>query len=346
MLMPAIALWIVWRLSADYLDPDKRLAGRGAADVGAVLQFPRAQVQRQHRADAAVGGDHVFLSALVSHAQPALRRARRRLRRRLRCWANTGRCSCWPASSLAALIDRRRAAYFRSAAPWVTMAVGAARARAASGLARQNRLRAVRLCRGRAWRPRRSPIRCVSALGYLGGSVGYVAVPVIVVLIAARPGARTLADMIWPADAERRLAAAAFWAPLLLPVPVALASGTEITSLWSMSAWTLLPVVLLSPRGRYAARDRHAAPDRGRRRGAAGGAHRLAVHRHQRPAPRAAAGLGARQPSGRRGRAAVASDNARAVALCRRRTRSCRRGCDLCRRPAARAHRHAGAGRG
>ena len=69
----------------------------------------------------------------------------------------------------------------------------------------------------------------------------------IVVLAAARPGRATLADMLWPGDTERRLVAAAFWAPLLLPAVGALASGTEITSLWSMSAWTLLPVLLLSP---------------------------------------------------------------------------------------------------
>jgi len=52
---------------------------------------------------------------------------------------------------------------------------------------------------------------------------------------------------VWPSDPDRRLAAAAFWGPLLLPVVGALASGTDITSLWSMSAWTLLPVLLLSP---------------------------------------------------------------------------------------------------
>ncbi len=69
----------------------------------------------------------------------------------------------------------------------------------------------------------------------------------IIVLAAARPKLRTLADMIWPADTERRLAAAAFWAPFLLPVVGAVAGGTEITSLWSMPAWTLLPVLLLSP---------------------------------------------------------------------------------------------------
>jgi len=59
-----------------------------------------------------------------------------------------------------------------------------------------------------------------------------------------------------PPDADRRLAAAAFWAPLLLPIVGALAGGTEITSLWSMSAWTLLPVLLLSsPRVRIGIGD-------------------------------------------------------------------------------------------
>ena len=47
--------------------------------------------------------------------------------------------------------------------------------------------------------------------------------------------------------AERRLVAIAFWTPLLLPIGGALASGTDLTSLWSMPAWTLLPIVMLSP---------------------------------------------------------------------------------------------------
>ena len=85
-----------------------------------------------------------------------------------------------------------------------------------------------------------------AALGYLAGSLGYVAIPLIVVLATVRPSRAALADMMWPRERERRLAAAAFWAPFLLPALGALASGTEITSLWSMPAWTLLPVLLLS----------------------------------------------------------------------------------------------------
>jgi hypothetical protein len=53
--------------------------------------------------------------------------------------------------------------------------------------------------------------------------------------------------MALPTDVERRLVAAAFWAPLLLPILAALASNIDLPSLWSMSAWTLLPIVLLSP---------------------------------------------------------------------------------------------------
>jgi len=45
---------------------------------------------------------------------------------------------------------------------------------------------------------------------------------------------------------ERRLAAAAFWAVLLAPALVAPFTGVRLVSLWSMSAWTLLPVMLLS----------------------------------------------------------------------------------------------------
>jgi hypothetical protein len=53
-------------------------------------------------------------------------------------------------------------------------------------------------------------------------------------------------DTLWPTEPTRRLAAVAFWAPLLLPALTAPAFSLDLSSLWSMSAWTLLPVVLLS----------------------------------------------------------------------------------------------------
>ena len=72
----------------------KARPGAGAAHAGAVLQFSRAQVQLQHDAHAAVGGDHALVPALVR--DPAHRSMRRSpgWARRWRCTANTGRSSC------------------------------------------------------------------------------------------------------------------------------------------------------------------------------------------------------------------------------------------------------------
>ena len=57
----------------------RRQARGGArpAHVGAVLQFPRAQVQREYGADAGVGGDDAVVPALVRDPPPARRGARR-----------------------------------------------------------------------------------------------------------------------------------------------------------------------------------------------------------------------------------------------------------------------------
>ena len=74
-----------------------------------------------------------------------------------------------------------------------------------------------------------------------------MAIPVIFTFLAARPDGATIREMLWPVEQGRRLVAIAFWAPLLLPIAGALAGGFDLTSLWSMPSWTLLPVLLLSP---------------------------------------------------------------------------------------------------
>jgi hypothetical protein len=84
------------------------------------------------------------------------------------------------------------------------------------------------------------------ALGYLLGSLAYVSVPLLIVIFLMRPDSKMISDMAWPPEPSRRLAAVSFWATLLLPALIAPAIGVRLTSLWSMSAWTLLPVMLLS----------------------------------------------------------------------------------------------------
>jgi len=85
-----------------------------------------------------------------------------------------------------------------------------------------------------------------SALAFCTGFLAYLAAPVVLTLIAARPGLDAIRDTLWPADDTRRTIVVAFIAPLLLAVAAAIVSRNEIVSLWSMSAATLLPIVLLS----------------------------------------------------------------------------------------------------
>jgi 4-amino-4-deoxy-L-arabinose transferase-like glycosyltransferase len=83
--------------------------------------------------------------------------------------------------------------------------------------------------------------------GYVLGSAGYAALPCAVYAVAVRPDRQTLKDAFLPADPGRRMLVVLFAAMLLLPPLTAPLIGMQLTSLWSMSAWFLLPVVLLAP---------------------------------------------------------------------------------------------------
>jgi 4-amino-4-deoxy-L-arabinose transferase-like glycosyltransferase len=244
MLMPTIALWFAWRLSADYLDVEKRVVALALLTFIPFFNF--------HALKFNVNTVLMPVWAMTTFWFLRSYRTRSRVYAVL---AGVGAAACmlgkyWSVFLLAglvvaALIDQRRAVYFRSAAPWITVVVGLAVLGPHLVWLAQHDFAPFGYAVGiHGDKPFVATV--TAALGYLAGSIGYGAIPLIVVLAAARPGRRTLADMIWPADSERRLAAVAMLAPLLLPAVCAVASGTEITSLWSMPAWTLLPVLLLS----------------------------------------------------------------------------------------------------
>jgi hypothetical protein len=244
MLMPAVALWIVWRLAADYLDGEKRVIGVALLMLVPFFNFHALKYNV----------NTVLLPLWAATTFAFLRSYRTRgagwaaLAGVLAAAAMLGKY--WSVFLLAglvlaALIDQRRAAYFRSPAPWITVVVGLiALSPHLVWLAHHDFAPFTYATAVHADKPVFASV--TYALGYLAGSFGYIAVLVIVTLLMARPGRAMLADLVWPAERERRLAAAAFWAPLLLPALIAPLAGVEITSLWSMSCWTLLPVMLLS----------------------------------------------------------------------------------------------------
>jgi 4-amino-4-deoxy-L-arabinose transferase-like glycosyltransferase len=245
MLMPALALWIIWHMSADYLDADKRIAGLALLMLVPFFNF--------HALKFNVNTVLVPLWAATTFWFLRSFKTRSKAYAALAglgaAWAMLGKY--WSVLLLAGLIvaavcnRRRRAAYFKSPAPWITVAVGLIVIAPHVGWLIENEFAPFTYALA-IHGDKSLGGTVIAALGYLGGSLGYIALPVLLVLAAARPNLATLADMIWPAAPERRLAAGAFWAPFLLPAVAAVAAGIEITSLWSMSAWSLLPVMLLS----------------------------------------------------------------------------------------------------
>ena len=243
MAVAGLALWIAWRLAGDFLDAEKRVL------VLALLMF----VPFFNFHALKFNANTVLLPLWGATALCFLRS----FERRSAVWAAlAGLCAAgamlgkyWSVFllaglGLAALLDSRRGAYFRSAAPWVTIAVGA-----------------VALAPHVVWLIRNDfePFTYainVHAVGYdssalkaalyLVGLVGYVALAGVLALAVMRPSRAALLDMLQPATPERRLAASVFWGPLLIPALIGPLVGVSISSLWSIPAWSLLPVVLLS----------------------------------------------------------------------------------------------------
>jgi MFS family permease len=83
---------------------------------------------------------------------------------------------------------------------------------------------------------------------YVLGAIAYAAGPLIF-LAALRPSRATLADIVWPADDDRRQALVLLLVPLALPALVNLVIPYRLTPDWTFPNWALLPIVL------YASRD-------------------------------------------------------------------------------------------
>lgn len=244
-LMPALALWIIWKLSADYLDIEKRVVGLLLLMLVPFFNFHALKYNV-----------NTVLMPLWAATTLCFLRS---YRTQSLVWAAlAGVCAAaamlgkyWSVFLLAGLVvaalaDQRRLQYFRSPAPWVTIVVGAlllaphiwwlvtydfAPFKYAMVVHGEKSLGAV----------------LISVLGYLGGSFGYIALPLIAVAVMARAAPQVCVAVVWPRQIEMRLVAMAFWLPFLLPAAGAIAGGSAINSLWSMSCWTLLPILLLSP---------------------------------------------------------------------------------------------------
>jgi hypothetical protein len=243
-LTPTLALWIAWQQFTDYLNPTKCLIALVLLTLVPFFNFHALKFNvntvliplwavttfwflRSYRTYSATYAALAGVSAALCMAS--------------KYWS----IFLLAGLVIAALSDSRRTNYFRSAAPWITVATAIAAFSPHLGWLEKHNFCSVgyammmhggHSARDAVW----------ADLQYIFHSMAYVSVPIAVVLLVARPKPKTIVDMVWPADEDRRLVAVAFWAALLLPALPAALWGVEIDGLWSMSNWTLLPVLLLS----------------------------------------------------------------------------------------------------
>src|SRR5262249_46947842 len=86
-----------------------------------------------------------------------------------------------------------------------------------------------------------------STVSSTASAAGYVAILLAAYTLIVRPDRRTVAATLWPADPERRMLVVLFALPLLLPLVLLPLAGFTFSALWTLPAWFLLPVILLSP---------------------------------------------------------------------------------------------------
>lgn len=243
MVLATFALWVAWRVSEGYLDGEKRVAGLLLLTFIPFFSFHALK----YNANSVL----IPLWALVTWC------FLRSYETRSALWAALAGAAAAAAMmgkywsifllaglGIAALAEPRRAQYFRSAAPWITVLVGA-----------------IFFAPHVAWLVAHDFMpftyavvahqstfanSALSGATFLLGVAGYLAAPAAIALIAARPAPAAIADTVWPHEPARRFALIAFLAPLVLPALAAMLAKVDIVSLWAMCAMTLVPVVLLS----------------------------------------------------------------------------------------------------
>jgi 4-amino-4-deoxy-L-arabinose transferase-like glycosyltransferase len=242
MLMPALALWSFWRLSADYLDAEKRVAGVALLTLLPFMNFHALKYNA-----------NTVLIPLWAATTFWFLRSFETGRILWAALAGLGAAAamlgkywsiCLVAGlGIAALVDSRRAAYFRSAAPWVSIATGAALFAPHIVWLFAHQFGSISYA-GKAHQMESRVL--VSALFFIGSFVSYIAPAIVGALFIARPNTQALHDMLLPSSPQRRLVNIAFLAPLVLAIVAGILLSADITALWMMPAVTLLPIVLLS----------------------------------------------------------------------------------------------------
>ena len=247
-LLATAALWIAWRLAGRYLNPEKRVLGLALLSL---LPFYNFHALKYNASSVLTPFWAVttwwFLLSLETRragfaALAGLAAGAAMLGKYWSIFLLVG-------LGLAALSDPRRAGYFRSPAPWLTIVAGAAVLAPHLFWIATHGFTTVDF----AFTSHATTLAhaAVGSLYFLVSVLGYIAVPIGLAALATAPSLAAIKDTLWPmaggtAAVTRRTISIAFAAPLILAALIAIVARADLDPLWSMSAMTLLPVVLLS----------------------------------------------------------------------------------------------------
>ena len=149
------------------------------------------------------------------------------------------------AMAFAALSDRRRGAYFRSPAPWITALVFLAPTLPHLYWLVENHFPPLEWIGTR--RAAQSAFDFIGSLSeYSFGTLGYSLLALAAVAVFVHPSGKAVRDSWFATEPARRPATLLFWTPLLLPIAVALVGHTNLLSLWNAPSLNLLPVMMLA----------------------------------------------------------------------------------------------------
>ena len=214
-LVATLALWIVWRLSADYLNAEKRVLGVALLTLVPFYNFL-----------ALTFNVNTILLPLWAAATFWFLRSFRTRSLIYAALAGIGAAAALYAKywsifllfglGLAAILHPERTTYFRSRAPWITGVIFVLALVPHINWLIEHDFAPFRYAMAVHGDISLS-VAALNAIKYLVGCLLYVALPVVVTLTMAdaRP---PLADMALPNDLDRRLVALSFWIPLLTPV--------------------------------------------------------------------------------------------------------------------------------
>jgi hypothetical protein len=243
MVLATVALWIAWTVAGRYLDGEKRVVGLALLTLVPFFNFHALKFN----ANTVMIPLWAATTALFLRSYETRNPILAALAGLAAAAAMLGKY--WSivlllALALAALADPRRAAYFRSSAPWATIAAGLIGLAPHIAWLSANHFSPFTYAMETHPGTLAESVR--SGLAYVAGAAGYVAVPVALAALAAWPFRTALHDTLWPTAPDRRLVVLAFALPLALPLLLAVAAREQVVSLWSIGSMTLLPVVLLS----------------------------------------------------------------------------------------------------